>query len=85
MSFLEDDDDDRRVTRRDSALILRLHEREVQVLQWVFADLGRVLAEGPDADAVTKRNYSRVRLPRSHGRRRRGAVWQSRRAREASW
>ena len=50
------------MVRRDSALILRLHEREIQVLQWVFADLGRVLAEGSDADSVTQRLFPRAYL-----------------------
>jgi Domain of unknown function (DUF2017) len=61
VSFLEDDDD-RRVVRRDSALVLRLHDREVQVLRWVFADLDRLIAEGADADSVTKRLFPRAYL-----------------------
>lgn len=75
MSFFEDHDDDLRVIRRDSALILRLHEREIQVLQWVFADLGRVLAEGSDADAVTQRLFPRAYLDPTEERAE--AEWQS--------
>jgi hypothetical protein len=32
------------VVRRDGLIVLTLHEREVQILQWVFTDLGRMLA-----------------------------------------
>jgi hypothetical protein len=57
-----EDDDDLRVVRRDSLLVLRLHEREVQVLQWVFADLGRVISEGASADPVTQRLFPHAYL-----------------------
>ena len=55
-------DDDLRVVRRGSTLVLRLHEREVQVLQWVFADLERVLVEGTGADSATQRLFPRAYL-----------------------
>ena len=42
--------------------LLRLHEREVQVLQWVFADLERLLDEGAGSDAVTQRLFPRAYL-----------------------
>lgn len=54
--------DDLRVVRRDSLLVLRLHEREVEVLQWVFADLARVLGEGAAGDPVTQRLFPRAYL-----------------------
>ena len=47
------------VARRDGLIVLTLHEREVQVLQWVFTDLGRMLADGSSVDAVTQRLYPR--------------------------
>lgn len=56
------DDDDLRVVRRDSAIFLRLHEREVQVLQWVFSDLERVLDEEEAVDPVTQRLFPRAYL-----------------------
>ena len=56
------DDDDLRVVRRDSVLVLRLHDREVEVLQWVFADLARLIGEGSGADVVTQRLFPRAYL-----------------------
>ena len=56
------DDDDLRLARRGTTLLLRLHDREVQVLQWVFADLERLLEEGSGSDAVTKRLFPRAYL-----------------------
>ena len=58
----EPDDADLRVARRGSTLLLRLHGREVQVLQWVFADLGRMLAGESTVDSVTKRLFPRAFL-----------------------
>ncbi len=58
----EPDDADLRVARRGSTLLLRLHGREVQVLQWVFADLERMLVEGAGSDAVTERLFPRAYL-----------------------
>jgi hypothetical protein len=55
-------DDDLRVVRRDSVLVLRLHEREVEVLQWVFADLARLIGEGSGADVVTQRLFPHAYL-----------------------
>jgi Domain of unknown function (DUF2017) len=56
----DEPDDDLRVSRRGDALVLLLHEREVQVLGWVFADLSRLL--GDEADAVTQRLFPRAYL-----------------------
>jgi hypothetical protein len=56
------DDDDLRVVRRDSLLVLRLHDREVEVLQWVFADLARLIGEGSGTDVVTERLFPRAYL-----------------------
>jgi len=56
------DDDDLRVVRRGSTLLLRLHEREVEVLRWVFADLERLLDEGVAGDPVTQRLFPRAYL-----------------------
>jgi len=50
------------VERRDGSIVLTLHEREVQVLQWVFADLGRMLTDGSSIDAVTRRLFPRAYL-----------------------
>jgi hypothetical protein len=50
------------VARRDGSIVLTLHEREVQVLHWVFTDLGRMLTDGSSVDAVTKRLYPRAYL-----------------------
>jgi hypothetical protein len=58
----EPDDDDLRVARRGTTLLLRLHDREVQVLQWVFADLERLLEDGSGSDAVTQRLFPRAYL-----------------------
>ena len=55
-------DDDLRVATRGSTFLLRLHEREVQVLEWVFADLERLLGEGAAGDPVTKRLFPRAYL-----------------------
>jgi hypothetical protein len=52
----------RTVDARDGFVVLTLHEREIQVLQWVFSDLGRMLTEGASADAVTQRLYPRAYL-----------------------
>jgi hypothetical protein len=56
------DDDDLRVVHRDAVLVLRLHDREVEVLQWVFADLARLIGEGSGADAVTQRLFPHAYL-----------------------
>jgi hypothetical protein len=49
------------VGRRDGAIVLTFHPREVQVLQWVFGDLGRmVTASG--VDAVSQRLFPRAYL-----------------------
>jgi hypothetical protein len=58
----EPDDADLRVARRGPTLLLRLHGREVQVLQWVFADLERMLVDGAGSDAVTERLFPRAYL-----------------------
>ena len=58
----EPDDDDLRVVQRGSTLLLRLHDREVQVLAWVFADLERMLVEGAGSDVVTQRLFPRAYL-----------------------
>jgi hypothetical protein len=50
------------VDRRDDFVVLTLHEREVQVLHWVFTDLGRMLTDGSSLDAVTQRLYPRAYL-----------------------
>jgi hypothetical protein len=52
----------RTVDRRDGFVVLTLHEREVQVLQWVFSDLGRMLTDGSSINAVTQRLYPRAYL-----------------------
>jgi hypothetical protein len=52
----------RTVDRRDGAIVLTLLEREVQVLQWVFSDLGRMLTDGSSIDAVTQRLFPRAYL-----------------------
>jgi hypothetical protein len=68
------DDDDLRVATRGSTLLLRLHEREVQVLEWVFADLERLLGQGGN-DPVTQRLFPRAYLdPTEEGAE---AEWQS--------
>jgi hypothetical protein len=58
----EPDDEDLRVARRGSKLLLRLHERETQVLQWVFTDLERLLEGESASDAVTQRLFPRAYL-----------------------
>jgi hypothetical protein len=50
------------VDRRDGVVVLTLHEREVQVLHWVFADLARMLTDGSRVDVVTQRLYPRAYL-----------------------
>jgi hypothetical protein len=50
------------VVRRDGFVVLTLHEREVQVLHWVFTDLARMLTDGSSVDAVTQRLYPRAYL-----------------------
>jgi len=55
-------DDDLRVARREATLLLRLHEREIQVLQWVFADLERLLTDDTPPDPVTQRLFPRAYL-----------------------
>jgi len=52
----------RTVDRRAGFVVLTLHEREVQVLQWVLSDLGRMLTDGSSTDAVTQRLYPRAYL-----------------------
>jgi len=42
--------------------VLTLHEREMQVLQWIFSDLGRMLSGGSSVDAVTQRLFPRAYL-----------------------
>jgi hypothetical protein len=56
------DDDDLRVAKRGSTFLLRLHDREVQVLEWVFADLERLLAGESASDSVTQRLFPRAYL-----------------------
>jgi hypothetical protein len=58
----EPNDDDLRVARRGPTLLLRLHEREVQVLEWVLADLERLLDGGSLGDPVTERLFPRAYL-----------------------
>jgi hypothetical protein len=50
------------VDRRDGSIVLTLHEREVQVLQWVFSDLGRMLSDDSSVDVVTQRLFPRAYL-----------------------
>ena len=50
------------VDRRDGSIVLTLHEREMQVLQWVFSDLGRMLSNGSSVDVVTQRLFPRAYL-----------------------
>jgi hypothetical protein len=56
------DDADLRVARRGSTFLLRLHDREVQVLEWVFADLERLLDGESAGDSVTQRLFPRAYL-----------------------
>jgi hypothetical protein len=58
----EPHDEDLRVARRGPMLLLRLHDREVQVLQWVFTDLERILEGESASDAVTQRLFPRAYL-----------------------
>jgi hypothetical protein len=50
------------VDRRHGVVVLTLHEREMQVLQWVFSDLGRMLSDGSTVDVVTQRLFPRAYL-----------------------
>jgi uncharacterized protein DUF2017 len=50
------------VDRRGGSIVLTLHPNEVQVLQWVFGDLGRMLSDGSNDDAVTQRLFPRAYL-----------------------
>ena len=50
------------VSRRGGSVVLTLHEREIQVLQWVFSDLGRMLTDGSSLDVVTQRLFPRAYL-----------------------
>src|SRR5689334_16429866 len=50
------------VDRRGGSIVLTLHPNEVQVLQWVFSDLGRMLSDGAEVDAVTQRLFPRAYL-----------------------
>jgi hypothetical protein len=50
------------VDRRGGSIVLTLHPNEVQVLQWVFSDLGRMLSDGSNVDAVSKRLFPRAYL-----------------------
>lgn len=50
------------IARRGGSVVLTLHEREVQVLQWVFTDLGRMLTDGSSVDEVTRRLFPRAYL-----------------------
>ena len=50
------------VSRRGGSVVLTLHEREIQVLQWVFSDLGRMLSDGPSVDVVAQRLFPRAYL-----------------------
>jgi len=52
----------RTVDRRGGLVVLTLHERELQVLQWVFSDLGRMLSDGSSVDAVSRRLFPRAYL-----------------------
>ena len=54
--------DRRTVARRDGSVVLTLHEREIQVLQWVFSDLGRMLSDGSSVDVVAQRLFPRAYL-----------------------
>lgn len=50
------------VARREGSLVLTLADREIQVLQWVLSDLGRMLTDGSSIDAVTQRLFPRAYL-----------------------
>lgn len=59
---MSEQDDDLRVVRRGASFVLRLHEREVQVLQWVFTDLSRLLGDEAGVDRVSQRLFPRAYL-----------------------
>jgi hypothetical protein len=48
--------------RRGGAVVLTFAPAEVQVLRWVFDDLGRMLSGESNIDAVTKRLFPRAYL-----------------------
>jgi hypothetical protein len=50
------------VQRRGGNVVLTFLPAEVQVLQWVFSDLGRMLAGESTLDTVTKRLFPRAYL-----------------------
>jgi len=50
------------VDRRGSSVVLTLHVREVEVLQTVFADLGRMFSDHSSVDVVTQRLFPRAYL-----------------------
>ena len=50
------------VSRRGGAVVLTLLPAEVQVLHWVFGDLGRMLAGESGNDAVNQRLFPRAYL-----------------------
>ena len=50
------------VTRRSGSVVLTLLDREIQVLQWVLSDLGRMLTDGSRIDSVTERLFPRAYL-----------------------
>jgi hypothetical protein len=52
----------RTVARRGGAIVLTFAPAEVQVLQWVFGDLGRMLAGESGVAAVTQRLFPRAYL-----------------------
>ena len=52
----------RTVARRGAAIVLTFVPAEVQVLQWVFGDLGRMLAGEAGVAAVTQRLFPRAYL-----------------------
>ena len=64
------------VDRRDGSVVLTLHDREIQVLQWVFSDLGRMLERRLECrrrDAATVP----ARVSRSHRGGRPRTQWQA--------
>ena len=50
------------VAIRSGSVVLTLLEREIQVLQWVLSDLGRMLTDGSNLDSVTQRLFPRAYL-----------------------
>jgi len=50
------------VARRSGSVVLTLLDREIQVLQWVLSDLGRMLTDGSSVDEVTQRLFPRAYL-----------------------